>query len=93
MQAKNEKKKEIERLDKKIDENLDVATVVGGAGIGTAAGSIGLAYIGGFTGALTGAAIDALAIPFITGIAATGLAVIPLAIAAGYGIRKLVKNI
>ena len=32
-------------------------------------------------------------IPFIGGIAATGIAVIPLAIAAGYGIRKLIKKI
>ena len=93
MQTENKKKEEIQRLEKKIDEHLDVATTVGGAGVGTAAGSLGLAYVGATTGILSEAAVDALAIPFIGGIAATGLAVIPLAIAAGYGIRKLIKKI
>ena len=93
MQTENKKKEEIQRLDKKIDEYLDVATPVGGAGIGTAAGSLSLAYVGATTGILSKAAINALAIPFIGGVAATGIAVIPLAIAAGYGIRKLIKKI
>ena len=93
MQTENKKKEEIQRLNKKIDKHLDVATTVGGAGVGTAAGSLGLAYVGATTGILSEAAVDALAIPFIGGIAATGLAVIPLAIAAGYGIRKLIKKI
>ena len=93
MQTENKKKEEIQRLNKKIDKHLDVATTVGGAGVGTAAGSLGLAYVGATTGILSEAAVDALAIPFIGGVAATGLAVIPLAIAAGYGIRKLIKKI
>ena len=93
MQTENKKEEEIQRLDKKIDEHLDVATTVGGAGIGTAAGSLGLVYVVATTGILSYSAIGALAIPFIGGIAATGLAVIPLAIAAGYGIRKLIKKI
>ena len=93
MQTENKKKEEIQRLDKKIDEHLDIATTVGGAGIGTAASSLGLVYVGATTGILSDSAIGALAIPFIGGIAATGLAVIPLAIAAGYGIRKLIKKI
>ena len=93
MQTENKKEEEIQRLDKKIDKHLDVATTVGGAGVGTAAGSLGLAYVGATTGILSDAAVDALAIPFIGGVAATGLAVIPLAIAAGYGIRKLIKKI
>ena len=93
MQTENKKEEEIQRLDKKIDKNLDVATTVGGAGVGTVAGTLGLAYVGATTGILSNAAIDALAIPFIGGVAATGLAVIPLAIAAGYGIRKLIKKI
>ena len=93
MQTENKKKEEIQRLDKKIDKHLDVATTVGGAGVGTVAGSLGLAYVGATTGILSNAAIDALAIPFIGRVAATGLAVIPLAIAAGYGIRKLIKKI
>ena len=93
MQTENKKEEEIQRLDKKIDKHLDVAKTVGGAGIGTAAGSLGLVYVGATTGILSDSAIGALAIPFIGGIAATGLAVIPLAIAAGYGIRKLIKKI
>ena len=93
MQTENKKEEEIQRLDKKIDKHLDVATTVGGAGIGTAASSLGLVYVGATTGILSDSAIGALAIPFIGGIAATGLAVIPLAIAAGYGIRKLIKKI
>ena len=93
MQTENKKKEEIQRLDKKIDKHLDVATTVGGAGVGTVAGTLGFAYVGTTTGILSNAAIDALAIPYIGGIAATGLAVIPLAIAAGYGIRKLIKKI
>ena len=93
MQTENKKEEEIQRLNKKIDKHLDVATTVGGAGVGTAAGSLGLAYVGATTGILSEAAVGALAIPFIGGIAATGLAVIPLAIAAGYGIRKLIKKI
>ena len=93
MQTENKKKEEIQRLEKKIDKHLDVATTVGGAGVGTAASSLGLVYVGATTGILSDSAIGALAIPFIGGIAATGLAVIPLAIAAGYGIRKLIKKI
>ena len=93
METENEKKKEIQRLDKKIDKHLDIATVVGGAGIGTAAGTFGLACVGGTTGILTNTALEALLIPFIGGVAATGLAVIPLTIAVGYGIRKLIKKL
>ena len=93
MQTENKKEEEIQRLDKKIDKHLDVATTVGGAGVGTVAGTLGLAYVGATTGILSNAAMDVLMIPFIGGIAATGIAVIPLAIATGYGIRKLIKKI
>ena len=90
---KSQKEKEIERLDKKMNENLDRATILGGTGIGTAAASIGLVSVGASTEVLSSAAIDALVYPFVGGLVATGIAVIPLAIAAGYGIRKLIKKL
>ena len=86
MEAKN---KVIQRLNEKINKHLDNATVLGGAGIGTATASFGLAFVGSATQILSTSVIDSLLIPFVGGLAATGLAVIPLTIAAGYGIRKL----
>ncbi len=88
---KNQKEEEIKKLDQKIDKHLDRATFLGSAGIGTAAASAGIAAVG--EGILTSSAIEALAIPFIGGVAAAGIAIIPLTIAAGYGIRKLIKKI
>ena len=96
MQKENEKKKEIEKLDKKIDENLNATIKLGGAGLGTVAGTFGFAAIADSIGLgilLPSSASTVLGLTVVGGLAATGLAVIPLTIAAGYGIRKLVKNI
>ena len=91
-EIKIKKHKEIQRLDEKMNKHLDTATVLGGAGIGTAAGSLGLAIFGGTTEILSDSALHALLYPFVGGLAATGLAVVPLTIAAGYGIRKFFKK-
>ena len=90
---KSQKEKEIEKLDEKIDKHLDRAAFLGGAGIGTAAASIGLAAAGESTAILSSSVIEALALPFIGGVAAAGIGLIPLGIAAGYGIRKLIKKL
>ena len=86
---KSQKEKEIERLDNKIDENLDKATILAGTGMGTVAATVGLAS----TEILSTSALEALFYPFVGGLVATGIAVIPLTIAAGYGIRKLIKKL
>ena len=91
-EIKIKKLKEIQRLDEKMNKHLDVATALGGAGIGTAAGSFGLAFVGVTTEILSNSALDALIYPFVGGLAATGLAIVPLTIAAGYGIRKFFKK-
>ena len=90
---KSQKEKEIEKLDQKIDKHLDRAALLGGTGIGTAAASLGLAAAGSATQIVSSSVIQALALPFIGGVATAGIAIIPLTIAAGYGIRRLIKQL
>ena len=90
------RRKKLKNQIKKIDENLNATIKLGGAGLGTVAGTFGFAAIADSIGLgilLPSSASTVLGLTVVGGLAATGLAVIPLTIAAGYGIRKLVKSI
>ena len=89
MQRKEDQ--ENKKLDEKIDIHVDRAIRLGGTGIGTSIASLGFAAFCNTFGTLS-PIVNALFYPFIGGLAATGLAAVPLAVAGGYGIKKLIRN-
>jgi len=71
-------------IDEKINKNLNKGIKLAGAGLGTSAGSLGLALvINSFE-----ISNEFLLVPFIGGLATTAVSAIPLTIAAGYAIKK-----
>ena len=71
-------------IDEKINKNLNKGIKLAGAGLGTSAGSLGLAFVINSFKMSTGF----LLVPFIGGVATTAVSAIPLTIAAGYAITK-----
>ena len=71
-------------IDEKINKNLNKGIGLAAAGLGTSAGSMGLAYVIN----LYEISNEFLLVPFIGGVATMAVSAIPLTIAAGYAIKK-----